>query len=184
MPDTWTFETLAQAGSGDLEQVLRDGTAPDPEELEGWIYRGWNREPVSKLSGQKFKKGFRRRDGQAFGYNELVVQDGRGPHGEWKSRLKDGRPRQFGYFRVSPVQQLPPDKLNARHRHLVLFDYNVPTNTGTNLPLRIIRDFVALPNPGDHSLMLGRAYLQLAFVHVFYCHFVLGQREPIEHEPW
>jgi hypothetical protein len=184
MPGTWTFEALAQAASDELERILLGGTAPDPKELEGWIYRGWNREWVSKLSGQKFKKGFRSREGQAFGYNELMVQDGQGPLGEWKARMKDGRPRQLGYFRVSPVDELPLDKLTAPFRHLAVFDYDVPINAGVNLPLRVVRDFVALANPGDHSLLLGRAYLKAGFVNVFYCHFVLGHRRPIEHEPW
>ena len=184
MPETWTFDTLAQAGSDELARILLGGTAPNPEELEGWTYRGWNREWVSKLSGQKFKKGFRRRDGQVFGYNEIMVQDGRGPGGEWKARTKDGRPRQIGYFRVSPVAEVTADKLNAPFRHLGQFDYDVPLNSGIGLPLRLVRDFVALPNPGDHSLLLGKAYVRAGLANVFYSHFVLGHRRPIEHEPW
>ena len=50
----------------------------------------------------------------------------------------------------------------------------------------MIRDFVVLPNPGDHGLMLCKAYLQFGFkwANVFYCYFLLGHREEIEFEPW
>lgn len=184
MPAAWTFETLAQAGAEELDRVLRGGTAPDPGRLEGCTYAGWNREAVSKLTGQKFRKGFRARDGEVFGYNEIIVQDGEGPRGEWKARMKNGRPKQLGYFRVSAVEAAPPDKLNAPYRHLGQFDYDVPLNTSVNLPLRIVRDFVALPNPGDHSLLLGKAYIRLGIVNAFFSHFVLGHRGPIEYEPW
>jgi len=97
MPVTpWTFETLAEANRSKLEEVLRGGTAPDAEQLNGWSYRGWNQQPVANLSGRKFKKGFAEGDRKPFGYNEVVRQDGRGPRGEWELKLKDGRPRRIG----------------------------------------------------------------------------------------
>lgn len=186
MPETWTFETLAQADRGRLEELLRVGTAPDPEQLNGWIYCGWNHEWVGKLSGEKFKKGFRKRDGRNLGYNEIVRQDNQGYRGEWEVKLKDGRPRQVGYFRVSLVSDEEPEKLNEPYRHLGHLNYDVSINTGLNLPFRVIRDFVVLPNAGDHTLMLCKAYFQLGFpwLNVFYCYFLLGHRQQIEFEPW
>ncbi|MGH8571329.1 MAG: hypothetical protein ACREX8_01975, partial [Gammaproteobacteria bacterium] len=183
---TWTFETLAEADRSTLEEVLRGGTAPDPEQLNGWSYRGWNHEPVAKLSGQKFKKGFLKRDGENFGYNEVVRQDKQGYRGEWELKLKDGRPRRIGYFRVVLLKDESPRKFTQRYRHLALFNYNVAVNTGLNYPLRVIRDVVALPNPGDHTLVLGKAYLQLGFpwLTIFYSYFVLGHREQLANPPW
>jgi hypothetical protein len=32
--------------------------------------------------------------------------------------------------------------------------------------------------------MLCKAYFQVSFLHVFYCYFLLGHRQEIEHEPW
>ena len=58
MPVKWTFETLAQCDKATLENILLTGTPPDVEQLNGYIYCGWNHEPVGKLSGEKFKKGF------------------------------------------------------------------------------------------------------------------------------
>jgi hypothetical protein len=182
----WTFETLAQADRPTLEQVLRTGTAPDLEQLNGYIYCGWNHEWVSVISGRKFKKGFRKKDGRNFGYNEIVLQDNQGYGGEWEVKMRDGRPIQLGYFRVSPVADEPRQRLYEPYQHLASFNYAVPDNTGKNLIFRMIRDVVVLPNPGDHSLMLCKAYFQIGFswLNIFYCYFLLGHREEIEFEPW
>lgn len=152
--------------------MLLTGTQPDLEQLEGYGYCGWNHEWISKLSGQKFKKGFRQRDGQHFGFNELVDQDGEGPHGAWNVKMKDGRPRQVGYFAVTVAE-------DRRQAH---FDYNVSLNTWMNLPFRVIRDYVVMPNPDDYELLLGKAYLKFGFM-VFYSYFLLGHREKLAFEP-
>ena len=180
----WTFETLAEADRRTLEPVVQDGTAPDPEQLNGWSYCGWNHEWVGKISGEKFKKGFRKKDGENFGYNEIIRQDKQGYRGEWNVKLKHGRPIQVGYFRVSLIDGEKSKRLNEPYRQLGYFDYNVPLNGLRTFFFRVIRDFVVLPNPGDHSLMLGKAYLRLGPLNVFYCYFVLGHRHEIEHEPW
>lgn len=182
----WTYETLAAADRKKLEEVMLTCPAPDLDELEGYIYCGWNHEWIGRISGEKFKKGFRRRDGRPFGYNEIVRQDDQGFRGDWEVKLKDGRPIQLGYFRVSQVGDEPPQRLYEPYRHTGHFNYDVPLNTWRNLPFRVIRDFVVLPNPGDHGLMLCKAYLQFGFkwANVFYCYFLLGHREEIEFEPW
>ena len=182
----WTYETLAAADRKQLEEVMLTCPAPDLDELEGHIYCGWNHEWIGRISGEKFKKGFRRREGRPFGYNEIVRQDDKGFRGQWEVKLRDGRPIQLGYFRVSQVADEPPEPLYKPYRHAGHFNYDVPINTWRNLPFRVIRDFVVLPNPGDHDLMLCKAYLQFGFrwANVFYCYFLLGHREEIEFEPW
>jgi hypothetical protein len=182
----WTFETLAAADRGQLEELVKGGAPPDFEQLEGYVYRGWNHDWVGWISGRKFRKGFRRREGRPFGYNEICRQDRQGYHGEWEVKLKDGRPVQLGYFRVSNISDEPPQPLYRRYPHAGLFDYDVDLNTRGRLPMRVIRDFAVLPNPGDHGLVLSKAYFQFGFpwLNVFYCYFLLGHRQPIEHEPW
>jgi hypothetical protein len=180
----WTFETLAAADRKKLEEVVLSGTPPDYDQLEGQIYCGWNHEWVGRLSGEKFKKGFRRKDGRTLGYNEICRQDREGFRGKWEVKLKNGRPIQVGYFRVGNIEEEPRQRLYEPYRHAGHFNYNVDLNTWRNLPFRVIRDMVVLPNPGDHSLMLCKAYFQIRPVHVFYCYFLLGHRQPIEHEPW
>jgi hypothetical protein len=167
----WTFQTLAAADRGTLEQVLLKGSTPDPVALEGTVHRGWNHEPIATLSGRKFRKAFYRRDGALVGHNQVVEQDGKGPGGEWRVKLKDGRPEQIGYYRVVPAIGPP------RYAHALRLDYDVPQNRGLHVVLRLIQDDVVLPNPGDHDLLLGKAYLRLGPVRVFFSYFVLGEAE-------
>jgi hypothetical protein len=47
--------------------------------------------------------------------------------------------------------------------------------------MRSIRDYVGLPNTGDHSLLLGKAYLRLApWLNIFASYFVLGHPKPLD----
>jgi hypothetical protein len=182
----WTFESLAAVDRKTLEQVLLTSPAPDFANTEGYIYCGWNHEWVSLLSGRKFKKGFRKRDGQYFGYNHRVIQDNQGYEGDWELKLEDdGRPKALGFFRVGLIKDEPPQRLYERYQHAGHFNYKVSINTGLNFPFRVIRDMVVLPNPGDHELMLCKAYFQFGFkwLNLFYCYFLLGHREEIRFEP-
>jgi hypothetical protein len=183
----WTYETLAQCNTTQLENILMTGSAPDPEQLNGWIYCGWNHELIGKLSGEKFKKGFYKKNGRNFGYNEICEQDSDSFRGAWKVRLSNGRPTQLGYFRSSYVKDEPAQPLYKPYQHLGHLNYDLPDmNKSIYFFFRVIRDFVVLPNPGDHSLMLCKAYLQFIYpsVNVFYCYFLLGHRLKIEHLPW
>lgn len=185
MAQQWTYDTLARADKPTLEKVLRTGTAPDIEQLNGWIYCGWNHEPIGKLSGEKFKKGFYKRAGGNFGYNETVIQDRQKYLGQWEVGLHRVRPNQLGYFRVSYVKDEPHHKLYEPYMHLAHFNYEVPFHKWYLGFFRVIRDFVVLPNEGDHSLMLCKAYLHFTEnFNIFYCYFLLGHRQPIHYLPW
>lgn len=184
----WTFETLTAADGATLENILLTGKPPDWEQLNGYIYNGWNHEAVSRrISGEKFKKGFLKKpDGKVHGYNELVDQDNTGLQGEWKTHLENGKPTHLGYFRIAMVKDEPPQKLFRPYMHLGYFDYNVPENVWTTTTfLRVVKDFIVLPNPGDHTLLLCKAYLNVfPWLNIFYCYFMLGRREPIKYKPW
>ncbi|HEY4611350.1 MAG TPA: hypothetical protein VII11_00025 [Bacteroidota bacterium] len=182
----WTYETLGQADRPTLENILRTGSPPNLDELEGYIYCGWNHEWIGKLSGEKFKKGFKKRDGKLYGYNERCHQDGMGYRGEWKSRQAPGKPPlALAFFRCTYFKDEPPDPFFEKYKHLSFFTYNLPMNSWYNLPFRVIRDAVVAPNEGDNSLLLSKAYLRvLPFVNLFYCYFLLGHRKKIEYEPW
>lgn len=186
MATPWTYETLAQADRATLEDILRRGTPPDLEALNGYIYCGWNHEWIGKLSGEKFKKGFlKKADGKVYGYNEMCEQDGKKYNGDWKVRMHNDHPIQLAFFRTSLVSQEPPIKLAEHYRQLAHFNYDMPQNTGYNLPFRVIRDYVVAPNPGDNTLLLCKAYLQVfPWFNIFYCYFMLGHRKEIEYKPW
>jgi len=50
-----------------------------------------------------------------------------------------------------------------------------------NVPLRSIRDYIGLPNAGDHSLLLGKAYLQVTpRLALFASYFVLGHPQTVD----
>lgn len=181
----WTYETLAQAERPTLENIMKTCGAPDMDQLNGYIYCGWNHEWVGQLSGKKFKKGFYQKDGKNLGYNEIVIQDYKKYLGNWNILVFKGRPLQVGYFRTSLVKDEPPQPLYEGYKQAGHFNYNVPMDTGFNLIFRVIRDFVVLPNDGDHTLMLCKAYLQFSTsINVFYCYFLLGHRQEIKYLPW
>ncbi len=183
----WTYETLAQVSGDELEKILLTGTPPDIEQLNGYIYCGWNHEWIGNLSGKKFKKGFMKKNGRNFGYNELVIQDGKEYLGEWKQQITgNGKPEQLGYFRTSYIKDEPPTKLYEPYKHLAHFNYDIPNMHKWYLSFfRVIRDFVVCPNPGDNTLMLCKAYLRVfPFLNIFYCYFLLGHREKIKYLPW
>lgn len=185
MAQEWTFETLARAGKETYENILLTGTPPDIESLNGYIYCGWNHEPIGSISGEKFKKGFYKKDGANLGYNETVIQDNKKYLGDWKVGLHKVRPNQLGYFRVSYVKNEPYHKLYQPYLHLAHFNYDIPLHKFHLSFFRVIRDFVVLPNPGDHSLMLCKAYLHITEdINIFYCYFLLGHRQEIKYLPW
>jgi hypothetical protein len=188
MPSTiWTYESLAEASPAELESILLTGKPPDLEQLNGYIYDGWNHEWIGNLSGKKFKKGFMKKDGGNFGYNEIVIQDNTGYNGPWNQHIdSDGKPTQLGYFRTSYVLNEPPAKLNERYINLGYFDYDIPHMHKWYLSFfKVIRDFVVLPNEGDNTLLLCKAYLRVfPFLNIFYCYFQLGRREEIKYLPW
>ena len=185
MATKWTYETLAQADKATLENLLLTGTPPDIEQLNGYIYCGWNHEPVGKISGEKFKKGFYKRDGGNYGYNETVIQDHKKYLGDWNVGLHNVRPNQLGYFRVSNVADEPYHKLYQPYLHLAHFNYNIPFHKLHLSFFRVIRDFVVLANEGDHDLMLCKAYLHITeSLNIFYCYFLLGHKQKIKYLPW
>ena len=143
----WTWETLNGADRKVLEEVMRTGATPDIEQLLGHTYRGLNSGLVPRITGRRFKKVFHEHEGRPFGHN---IVDRR------------GKPVEIGWFSLRPEGRL------------VRFDYNVEQNGGLNLPLRGIQDLVVLPNPGDKTLVLGKAY----FLKLRVAYFVL-QRETV-----
>lgn len=186
----WTYETLGQQNNDTFEQIVRTSERPDLDVLNGKIYAGWLHGFRGKLSGifvgTKFKKGFALKDGKVTGYNENVDDDGKGPVGEWPTELTDGQPTHRGFFRCAYVEDEPYQKMFKNYRHCTYFNYDIPeVNRGvTNTLSRVIRDFAVLPNPGDHSLMLVKAYFK-PFKGFYFWHsfFLLGHPEEIKYPP-
>ncbi len=177
---TWTFETLAQADRKTLEEVLLASTAPDPAQLNGYVYDGYNW--LGQLA-EKFRKAFYQKDHLLHGYNQMVMQDGQHSTGEWRVRMKHGKPALQGFYRVTFAKDEPPSEVSAPYAHLLYFNYDIDLNPRWNVPMRSIRDYVGLPNAGDHSLLLGKAYLRIApRLHLFASYFILGHPQRFDGE--
>lgn len=138
---------LRGASRRTLERLFCAGTAPDPDDLVGWEFRGTIPATLARtLRLNRFVKGFFRDDdtppGEAVGYNSFCGQ---------RSWRRVG-PR-HGYFRVRPAV--------GRHEGSLLFDYaDTPRNAAWN-PERLFRDFVVHPDPENRDLVLGKAYLKV-----------------------
>jgi hypothetical protein len=177
----WTFETLAQADRKTLEDVLLAAQAPDPAQLAGHVYDGYNHDWFAQLLYQKFRKAFYQQEQTLYGFNQVVRQDGKHYHGTWQPRLKEGKPVQLGFYRVTFTKDEPAQKRAARYRHLACINYHIDLNPRWNIAVRSIRDYVGLPNAGDHSLLLGKAYLQLMpWLTLFAGYFVLGHPQVLD----
>ena len=178
----WSFENLALADKAEWESILVTGHPPAIDELDGYTYCGWNPDPIGKLTGQKFKKCFFSTKDGLYGFNKKVKQDAVKAGGAWNDVLYKGRAKTMGYFKVSYAGDAPSQEVHHRYRHLVVFNYNLPLNQGLSGFLKVIRDFMVLPNPGDNSLLLGKAYLHLpGNLDVFACYFLLGYPHKTSH---
>src|SRR5260221_1615764 len=97
----WTFEALAQADRKTLEKVLLAATAPDPAQLAGYVYDGYNHEPLAQLLAQKFRKAFYQQEHLLHGYNQMVMQAGQHSREEWHSTRIKGKTHFAGCFHVT-----------------------------------------------------------------------------------
>jgi hypothetical protein len=176
----WTFEMLAQADRKTLEEVLLAAQAPDLEQLAGRVYDGYNHEWFGQLPGEKFRKAFYQQEQGLYGFNQVVAQDGQHDRGEWRTRMKDGKPAQLGFYRVTFVRDEARQQHSA-YKHLAYFSYGIDLNPRWNVAVRSIRDYVGLPNLEDHSLLLGKAYVQVARgLAIFASYFVLGHPKALD----
>ena len=178
---TWTYELLALADRKTLEGVLLAATAPDPVQLNGYVYDGYNHDGLAHLAREKFRKAFYQQEHTLYGFNQVVLQDGQHERGEWCVRMNHGKPALEGFYRVTFAKDEPAQKRSAAYGHLAYFNYDIDLNLRWNVIMRSIRDYVGLPNAGDHSLLLGKAYLQLTpWLTIFASYFVLGHPQTVD----
>src|SRR5256714_9291087 len=92
------LDDLIGLGEAGLRELWQRGTAPTPQELAGWVFRGWNTSLVaarSPVGGRAFAKGFFHDGADVAGGNFVVrVQAG---------RLLIDTPHPFGCFALTPT---------------------------------------------------------------------------------
>ncbi|MBI4154287.1 hypothetical protein HY501_03045 [Candidatus Woesearchaeota archaeon] len=157
--------------NGQLEQMLRDGTKPDPHMLVGKAFNGYNigafaQSPVGSLFGiKKFRKHFEYdpKTQIVIGYNTRMEQTS--PKEAWVAKLKGNEPIRHGFFTVL--------ENNEEYKNAIMFDYTKDQRNGI-LDGGMLKDFVVAL---DHGLLLGKAYLTVRSWKPVSNYFILRQAE-------
>jgi hypothetical protein len=168
------FVELTATSNRELEEILRRGTTPSVDALVGYEYRGFNRPARTALLGiRKFTKGFFGVEGEAFGFNTLMKQNGL--DAEWIARGDPGHPRRVGFFSVAPVRPGGRDDL---YPHALLLNYAAGGNPVYD-PSRLLRDYVVRVREDSDELLLGKAYLALGPTRPAAGFFLLERDRPV-----
>lgn len=159
------YVRLARASNEELLRVMVRGQRPDPDALDGWMFRGTNTPGWAKLLGiKKFVKGFYRgvprvvqRDGQGplFGYNAGVRQNSLEQPWVFKPHADDPKP--FGFYSVTDVDATAQDN---EHLNALLLNYGEGDNPLTD-PSKVLRDYIVCAYPGRDDILLGHAFAAL-----------------------
>lgn len=161
------FRRLVGMDDAARESIMRRGTTPDRDALDGTEHLGANTAAwTRRLRMQQFIKGFERRpDGQLMGYNRRVAQDG--VDGDWNSPSEP-----FAFFAIRDVD---PSARDNRYLQALLLDYSAGGNRLLD-PSRPIRDYLVRVEAGSDDLLLGRAFLALGPLRPSPTYFVLERR--------
>ena len=163
-----TFEELCSAPPSALEFVMRHGGAPDLEALVGREYDGFNVTPLADAMGvRKFRKGFYRAGGKVRGYNVRMAQNGGGP---WT--LLSGVSERYGWYDVVPLAAHFP-LLAEQYPGATLIQYDAKNAV---MEGKMLRDLLVQANPGDDSLLLGKAYFDVGGKLLAPSYFVLREK--------
>jgi hypothetical protein len=162
---------LASLPARELEELLREGEAPDRQTLAGSEYRGVNTPTWTRVAGiRKFIKGFYLADDgeRILGYNIRVRQ---GSLQEPWSRLPgEDSPRRFAFFAVDRVD---PRSRDHAYPNALLLDYSHGRRTAGLS--RLLRDYLVRIEPGSDTLLLGKAYLAVAGFGIPVSFFILDR---------
>lgn len=166
--------------AAELEEILRLGTAPDPQRLAGFEWRGYNTLELTRLVGiKKFIKGFfRNASGAVEGYNIPVRQNGL--KDAWLHKPDADSPKRFGFFLVLPAAARPG---GDPHPQSVLLDYGASSRNAVYRVERLLRDYVVVPDPANPDILLGKAALALGAGRPALSFFVIERLRPASWKP-
>ena len=156
-------DDLHRMSRRDLAAALAAGHPVDPAALADREYRGVALglpRFVERLTWKTFKKVFCRdpTTGALRGWNVRIVQAGiDGPYEP--QRRRDGEPRTFGHYAVTPLDGYRLPRPCGRG---LMLDYGRGRNAALD-PLGLMRDPLVAVHPGSAELLLGWSYLDLGF---------------------
>jgi hypothetical protein len=164
-----TYRSLCETPFWELERTFREGHKPDPADLEGFEFRGFNTPFFARFLGiRKFKKGFYRTDRTTVlldGYNVRCKQNG--PGEAWVDVVRRGEPVRHGFYGVTQ-----PGGADALYPNALLIDYSLGKNPSYD-PARFLRDYLVQVDPDNRDLFLGKAYVAVGPRRVPVSYFVL-----------
>jgi hypothetical protein len=168
------FRALTRLSNAELEKILAASDGPDPKDLAGWEFSGFNVASFTKWLGiQKFIKGFFQGPAYVEGYNIPVRQNGF--DAPWEHLPSAESPKRFGYYLARRVGQRDRDN---KYPRAVLLNYGASPRNIFVRPERVLRDYLVVPDPNDRDLLLGKAYLAIGAARVFSNFFVLKRLRP------
>lgn len=170
------FRDLAQSTVSQLERRLREANGPTLDSLVGFEWRGYNTGWQPRLLGiQKFVKGFFVAGGGVEGYNIPVAQNGM--DGLWLHQPTPEHPKRYAFYRVTSVD--PAASPESLYPAAILLDYGASKrNAGSPYLARLLRDYLVQPDPGNHDLLLGKAFLAIGTLWIASNYFVLERFRP------
>lgn len=198
-----SFASLIALKPTDLEQLLKQGTAPAFSSIVSHEFRGWNvfgdalaRGFGTAMGIQRFAKGFFARDvvvdDTAAGHKTIDalpfiegynVKIQRGTADEpWTAIPDDAAPTRHSFFRVAKANE-GAARL-GRHMTALLLDYSLGNPTPGLLEGRGLRDFVVLPDPDNPDLLLGKAYMTIGPVTSAVGFFVAERMRRVDSNAW
>jgi len=175
-----TFKSLAMSKNKELDKIFDAGIKPDPKDIAGWEFNGWNTPYFTKLVGiQKFKKGFYEvpdRPGEVMGYNRpMRINSIDHPY---QAKPNEHKAKPFGWYTVRPVD---PHSRDNKYPHALLLNYGVKKNGPA--PPRVLRDYLVQVDPHNPDLLLGKAYLALGPLRFFSNYFILERNNRAFYDP-
>jgi hypothetical protein len=138
------------------------------ESLIGFEWQGFNVAGYTKLTGQKFIKGFFRSKIGVEGYNIKVRRNGL--EERWIEQPSPEHPKRFGFYLVGSVKPGSKDEL---YPNALLLDYAAsPRNSRWALE-RLLRSYLTQPDRTDPDLLIGKAYCAIGQVRWYATFFLL-----------
>jgi hypothetical protein len=174
-PVSKAYLELAGQSKARLAAIFTSGGPPDVSALIGFEFRGFNQPRATALFGiRKFIKAFYLdRDGQPFGCNTPVVQNGL--QAEWLARPGPDQPKRYAFFQVQPPH---PNASDPMRRDAALLDYGKGRNRAYDIA-RLLRDYLVRVESGSDELLLGKAYFVVAGTRLTHTYFLIERYRPL-----
>jgi len=177
------YEDLIRLSDAELDEICQAAKGPTPEQLSGYEWRGYNTPKwTGRLGIQKFIKGFFTVGSAVEGYNLRVTQNGL--DGPWQQLPTPENPKAFGFFTVKPTN---PNSRDNHYPNSTLLNYGESRRNRwhriDDVTMKVLRDYVVQPDPGNPDLMIGKAFIALGPARIYSNFFIIERLRPAVWKP-